>query len=110
MMRGDDRGLRGRYAIVGVGQSAIGDVPGTSAVGLLATAMRAALDDAGLTHRDVDGLVTRGPGDIHVHHQHMGRVLGINVGFSTSLDNGGASQAMGVMLACWAIESRLADV
>jgi acetyl-CoA acetyltransferase len=45
--------LRNRYAIVGVGQSEIGEVPGSTSLGLLTTAMKAAIEDAGLTNRDV---------------------------------------------------------
>ena len=97
--------LRDRYAIVGVGQSPVGEVPGSSSLGLLTTAMKAAIEDAGLTSKDVDGLVTRGADDIYCHHQQMGQRLGIDVGFSTSLDNGGASQIMAIALACMAIDA-----
>jgi acetyl-CoA acetyltransferase len=45
-------------AIVGVGESDIGKVPGMSGLGLNTQAMRRALDDAGLTVKDVDGLLT----------------------------------------------------
>jgi acetyl-CoA acetyltransferase len=99
--------LRDRYAIVGVGQSPIGEVPGSTSQGLLLTAMREAILDAGLTNKDVDGLITRGADDIYCHHQQMGQRLGIDVGFSTSLDNGGASQIMAVALACMAIDAGL---
>src|SRR2546423_13424396 len=87
--------LRDRYAIVGVGQSPVGEVPGSTSQGLLLTAMKAAIEDAGLTNKDVDGLVTRGADDLYCHHQQMGQRLGINVGFSTSLDNGGGSPIIG---------------
>ena len=97
--------LRDRYAIVGVGQSPIGEVPGSTSQGLLLTAMREAILDAGLTNKDVDGLVTRGADDIYCHHQQMGQRLGIDVGFSTSLDNGGASQILAIALACMAIDA-----
>src|SRR5262249_10160503 len=99
--------LKGKYAIVGVGQSPIGRVPNSSALGLLALAMRNALEDAGLGKQDVDGLITRGPDDVYCHHQRIGEILGLNVPFSTSLDNGGASQCLAVALACTAIEAGL---
>jgi acetyl-CoA acetyltransferase len=99
--------LRNRYAIVGVGQSEIGEVPGSTSLGLLTTAMKQAIEDAGLTNRDVDGLITRGPDDIYCHHQRMGQRLGIDVSFSTSTDNGGASQILSVALACMAIDAGL---
>jgi len=78
-----------------------------SALGLLAVAMKNALEDAGLKKTDIDGLISRGPDDIYCHHQRIGELLGLNVAFSTSLDNGGASQCLAVMLACMAIEAGL---
>ncbi|MBI2917620.1 MAG: thiolase family protein [Chloroflexi bacterium] len=99
--------LRDKYAIVGIGQSQIGEVPGSSSLGLLAEAMKNAIQDAGLNKGEVDGLVSRGPDDIYCHHQRMGEVLGLNVNYSTSLDNGGASQALGVILACLAMDAGL---
>jgi acetyl-CoA acetyltransferase len=101
--------LRNRYAVVGVGQSEIGEVPGSTSLGLLTTAMKAAIEDAGLTNRDVDGLITRGPDDIYCHHQRMGQRLGIDASFSTSTDNGGASQILSVALACMAIDAGLCE-
>jgi acetyl-CoA acetyltransferase len=97
----------GRYAIVGVGRSQIGEVPGSTALSLLAIAMKNAIADAGLERSDVDGLVSRGPDDVYCHHQRMGELLGLDVSFSTSLDSGGASQCLGVALACMAIEAGL---
>jgi acetyl-CoA acetyltransferase len=101
------RGIRDKYAIVGTGKSALGQV-GASSLGLLETAIKRALEDAGLTNRDVDGLVVRGPDDIYTHHQLVAARLGIDVGFSTTLDNGGASQILSVILAVMAIEAGLA--
>src|SRR3954462_14352916 len=94
--------LRNRYAVVGVGQSEIGEVPGSTSLGLLTTAMKAAIEDAGLTNRDVDGLITRGPDDVYCPHQRMGQRLGIDASFSTSTDNGSASQILSVAMACMA--------
>ena len=99
--------LRDKYAIAGAGKSRLGQVGATS-LALLEEAIRAALDDAGLQTHDVDGLVVRGPDDIYSHHQLIGARLGVNVGFSTSLDNGGASQILAVTLAVMAIEAGLA--
>jgi acetyl-CoA acetyltransferase len=101
--------LRNRYAIVGVGQSEIGEVPGSTSLGLLTTAMKAAIEDAGLTNREVDGLITRGPDDVYCHHQRMGQRLGIDASFSTSTDNGGASQILSVAMACMAIDAGLCE-
>jgi len=50
--------LKNKVAIVGVGESDIGKVPGISGLGLNAQACKRALDDAGLNVADVDGLLT----------------------------------------------------
>src|SRR3990172_4433139 len=97
--------LRDKYAIVGIGQSQVGELPGSTSLGLLAEAMRNAIEDAGLSKADVDGLISRGPDDIYCHHQRMGEALGLNVNYSTSLDNGGASQCLAVIMAMQAIDA-----
>jgi acetyl-CoA acetyltransferase len=100
--------LRDRCAIVGVGNSRLGQVPGVSSLDLLLEAMANALDDAGLKSADIDGVISRGPDDAYCHHQLIGERLDINAGFSTTLDNGGASQVLAVALAVMAIEAGLA--
>jgi len=52
------RDLRGKVAIVGVGTAGCGEAPGYTEMELLAMAARAALADAGLAMRDVDGVCT----------------------------------------------------
>ena len=104
-----NRGLRDKYAIVGVGQSPIGKAPGLSALSLLALAMKNAIEDSGLSKQEIDGIISRGPNDMYCHHQRIGEIMGINVSFSTSLDNGGASQCLSVAVACMAIESGLCN-
>ena len=99
--------LRDCYAIVGVGNSALGRVPGADSLALLEQAMRRAVADAGLTLAAIDGIVSRGPDDVYTHHQRIGQRLGINARFSTSLDNGGASQILAVALAVMAIDAGL---
>lgn len=105
----DARHLRNRYAIVGVGQSRLGRVPETGSSDLLLQAIKNALDDAGLSASDIDGLICRGPHDIYTHHQVIGSKLGINARFSTTLDNGGAGQALGVILSVLLIDAGLAS-
>jgi acetyl-CoA acetyltransferase len=99
--------LRDKYAIVGTGKSRLGQV-GLNSLALLEEAIKNALDDAGLTNKNVDGVVVRGPDDVYSHHQLVAARLGIDVNFSTSLDNGGASQILAVILAVIAIEAGLA--
>jgi acetyl-CoA acetyltransferase len=100
--------LRDKYAIVGTGKSRLGQV-GLNSLALLEEAIYNALAEAGLTTKDVDGLVVRGPDDVYSHHQVIGQRLGIDVNWSTSLDNGGASQIMSVILAVMAIDAGLAS-
>lgn len=50
------RDLRGSVAIVGVATIGCGEAPGYSDIELLARAAKAAVDDAGLTMQDIDGL------------------------------------------------------
>ena len=102
--------LRDKYAIVGTGTSRLGKVPGVGALGLLEEATVNALNDAGLTSRDVDGFLVRGPDDIYTFHQVAGERLGIDASFSTTTANGGASQILSVILAVMAIEAGLASV
>lgn len=101
--------FRGRFAIVGVGQAPdpIGKSPQFSSLGLLTMAMKNAIEDSGIPKSEIDGMVSRGVDNLHTHHQHIGRMLGLNTSFSTSLDNGGASQALAVALACMAIDAGL---
>jgi acetyl-CoA acetyltransferase len=101
--------LRDKYAIVGTGKSRLGRVPGVSALGLLEDAMVCALDEAGLRAQDIDGMICRGPDDVYSHHQLMAQRLGINAAFSTTLDNGGASQILAIAMACMAIDAGLAS-
>ena len=55
--------FRGRYAIVGVGQSPLGKSPQYGDIGLFAIAAKNAIEDAGLKRADVDGLISHGPDD-----------------------------------------------
>jgi acetyl-CoA acetyltransferase len=103
------RRLRDRCAIVGVGHSRLGRVPELSSSDLLLQAIKNALDDAGIDIKEVDGLICRGPHDIYTHHQVIGSKLGLNARFSTTLDNGGAGQALGVILAVLVIDAGLAN-
>jgi acetyl-CoA acetyltransferase len=100
--------LSNRYAIAGTGKSNLGRT-GLSALTLLEQAMRRAVDDAGLKMTDIDGIISHGTEDSYTHHQMIGSRLGINSRFSTSLDNGGASQILAVTLAVMAIDAGMAS-
>ncbi len=102
--------LRDRYAIAGVGTSRLGKVPGVSAIGLITEAMRNCVEESGIDKNEIDGVICRGPDDVYGFHQRVAERLGINVGFSTTLDNGGASQILSVALAVMAIDAGLCNV
>src|SRR5580658_389703 len=103
------RELRDVCAIVGTGHSRLGRVPGVSSLDLLVEAMHNAIIDASLKVTDIDGIICRGPDESYAHHQQIGARLGINAHFSTTLDNGGASQILGVALATMAIKAGMAS-
>ena len=102
--------LRDRYAIAGVGTSRLGKVPGVSALGLIVEAMRNCVEESGIDKDEIDGVICRGPDDVYGFHQRVAERLGINVGFSTTMDNGGASQILSVALAAMAIDAGLCNV
>jgi acetyl-CoA acetyltransferase len=54
----DGAALRGAVAIAGVGTAGLGMAPGHSELEILAQAAHAAVTDAGMTLRDVDGIAT----------------------------------------------------
>ena len=61
--------LRGQVAVIGVGDTEVGKIPEHSATGLCIDAARRALDDAGLTKNDIDGLVTcNSMAEPHMYH------------------------------------------
>ncbi len=56
--------IKGKYAIVGVGESDVGkrgSRPGMTTLALIIEAATRAIDDSGLRKQDIDGLLTRGP-------------------------------------------------
>jgi len=100
--------LTGRAAIVGVAESRLGVVPDTSPLQLQAQAAHAALREAGLTLRDVDGLFSA----FHLGAAHMPTVvlaeyLGIEPRYSDSTIIGGSSFQAHVAHAAAAIHAGL---
>jgi len=80
--------MKDTCAIVGVGQTKQGTLPGTTPLGLGVEAFRKALDDAGLTKNDIDGLLTM-PGTTSpegpLHYLRFGEAVGINPKVTASL-------------------------
>jgi acetyl-CoA acetyltransferase len=99
---------RGAVAIVAVGSTEQGELPGRTADEVAVEAVALALADAGLSKADVDGLITckagmgRGGVDIGV-----GALLGINPRYSATLDYGTCNFSL--HLAAMAITAGLAE-
>lgn len=92
--------IAGKTAIVGVGTTTQGELPGRSANDIAAEAIQLALDDAGLTKADVDGLITcRNLRTRNGIDEQVGQMIGLNPAFSATLDygTGNFSLHLGVM-------------
>jgi len=104
--------LRNKVIIAGVGDSDVGKVPHLSGLGLNAQAAGRALDDAGLTLGDVDGLLTAY--SLSEPYLMMGSVLaeylGIEPRYSASLMVGGATPGAALHHAAMAVASGQANV
>ena len=102
--------LRGRTAVVGVAESDLGQVaPGLTPLDLIGQATARALDDAGLTKADVDGLFTASS-----YHAlaalDVGEYLGIRPRYADGTNVGGSSFVSHVLHAATAIEAGRCDV
>lgn len=98
--------VRGAVAIVGAAETdRIGVIPDVSAIELHAEAARRALDDAGMTPADVDGVAAAGISPIAV-----AQYLGIAPTYVDATAVGGCSFLVHVRHAAAAISAGLADV
>ena len=101
-------GLSGRAAIVGIGQTEFSKESGRTELQLACEAVRAALDDAGLTPADVDGLVTFAQDT--TEELELGRNLGFeDITMFSRITYGGGAAAATVMQAAMAITSGVAE-
>ena len=98
--------LRGKVAIVGASESdAIGVLPEKSTLTLHAEAARNALNDAGLSIADVDGLFTAGVTSVQ-----LGEYIGVVPRYSDGTNVGGCSFIMHVEHAMLAIAAGIIEV
>ena len=104
-------GLRNKAAIVGIGESDIGKVPGMTGLGLNAQAAKRALDDAGLKVSDIDGLLTAY--SFTEPYFMLGTVLceylGLKPRYCSAMIAGGASPAVMLSHAASAIATGMAS-
>jgi acetyl-CoA acetyltransferase len=105
------RSYRGQVAIVGVGETPVGKVPGRSALWFNAEAARLALEDAGLDKGQVDGVLSA-PSFVAPFHRMsvaVSEYLGIQPTFSNTLNVSGATAAASVSVGAAAIHAGLAE-
>ncbi len=109
MSTGSARPLGGRAAIAGIGQTEFSKDSGRSELQLACEAVLAALDDAGLTAADVDGLVTF---TMEANEEmEVARNLGMgDISFFDRIHYGGGASAGTVMHAAMAVATGVADV
>lgn len=102
--------LSGKYAIVGVGETAVGKRPEATTHSLHLEAIRACLEDAGIKASQVDGLLTNQPlNDAHRSYAvRIAHMAGIDPTFATDLALGGATPIAMVQHAVMAIEAGMA--
>jgi len=104
--------LRNQVIIAGVGDSDIGRVPELSGLGLNAQAAKRALADAGMTLRDVDGLLTAY--SMTEPYFMLGSVLaeylGIQPSYCASLSVGGGTPGAALHHAAMAVATGQAEV
>jgi acetyl-CoA acetyltransferase len=80
--------VAGRAAIVGLGHTVQGELPGTSAEENAVDAAQSALADAGLTVDDLDGLIACKSVQGQGNDVAVGALLGVNLPYVQSLDYG----------------------
>lgn len=101
--------LRGGSAIVGVGTAGLGEAPGFTAMDIQALAVRAALDDAGLTLHDIDGLFCANMSHTFPAISTLEN-LGLRPRWIDGTNTGGSSFVAHALSATMALQAGLCDV
>jgi acetyl-CoA acetyltransferase len=103
--------LKDTCAIVGVGETRFGVLPGITDYGLTVEASKKAIEDAGLTSKDIDGLLSQ-----QLYHAQtmwysnwIGQRMGMDLKYTTDLDLGGATPVATVQHAVMAINAGLCN-
>ncbi|MFQ3455091.1 thiolase [Bradyrhizobium sp. UFLA01-814] len=107
-----DTSLRGKVAVIGIGLSAVGKVPGRSPLSLAAEAAANALADAGLPKSQVDGVLSSHAfaSPFHRFSVAFSEYFGIRPTFSNTLQVSGATAATMFSIGAAAIHGGLAKV
>ncbi|MBD1224359.1 thiolase C-terminal domain-containing protein [Virgibacillus halodenitrificans] len=85
--------IKDRYAIVGVGESERSRNSGTTPLHMALDAARAALNDAGLEAKDIDGFMNYNENDSCTSHQ-LATYLGVRPKYVKDIQGGGSSTEM----------------
>lgn len=103
--------MRDRGAIVGVGATPQGKLPGSTALSLSVGAFQRALDDSGLRKDQIDGLLTfsgQTAPEGQQNYLRVGETLGINPRWTGTMYMGGSTAGALVQQAVLAIEAGMA--
>ena len=103
--------LRGTAAIIGIGQSPVGKVPGRSPLWLAADAARKAIADAGLKKSAIDGVLSSHAfaSPFHRFSVAFSEYFGLQPTFSNTLQVSGATAATMFSIGAAAIQAGLAE-
>ena len=100
--------LRDKYCIVGVGETEYTRVSGRTTRAMAAEAVHKAMDDAGLSRQQIDGMMSYHGGDSTPTNSVM-YDMGIRPNFSMDVTGGGSSSEALVGLAMGLIEAGMCD-
>src|SRR5450759_2401198 len=104
--------LRDKTAIVGVGASRQGKLPGSTALSLAVEGFKRALDDSGLKKEQIDGLLTM-PGSTApegaLNYLRVGEALGIDPRYTGSMNMGGGTAGALMQQAALAVNAGMAN-
>ena len=104
------RALRDKAAIVGIGTSTFGRHRPESQLALAAQAFRAALEDAGLERRDVDGLSIHIGWPLGVDYDQVAQAFGLEIGFVNQSWTHGRFVTGSLQTAAMAVATGMAEV
>lgn len=105
------RSMRDRGAIVGVGATPQGKLPGSTALSLAVDAFKLALADSGLEKGQIDGLLTfsgQTAPEGQQNYLRLGETLGINPRWTGTMYMGGSTAGALIQQAVLAIEAGMA--
>ncbi len=93
--------LKDKYAIVGIGETKLGKLPGVSGMSLILEACKKAIEDSGMKKEEIDGVLGQPPyfDPTFMYSTWISENLGINMNFTTDLNIGGATPLLMVTTA-----------